>query len=251
MPQIFFLDPERGWLLGREIHLTEDGGESWTRIKVVIWDGLFSFVDALNGWAVAKFGDETALVRTYDGGRSWQELEPTLAADLPGEACTVAIADGVEAYNRPSFGAEIFAETGGLSLNVTTRTADGWIGFDPGYAQAGNIGVFHNRWIPPRDSITLEGDCDDVPVVSAPAPGVCFTMVGFPVQVYSAPDIESPEIVTLEYAEYTKLVGESADGMWMLLDLSVGTAGIEAEGWIHSSDVQFNGPCYELPTVNP
>jgi hypothetical protein len=32
-------------------------------------------------------------------------------------------------------------------------------------------------------------------------------MVGFPVSVHSSPDLESVELATLEYTEYTRLLG--------------------------------------------
>ncbi len=74
-----WLDPERGWSLSRTISWTEDGGETWRAIKNVAWDGQFSFVDAQNGWAVARNEDEIALVRTEDGARTWSILEPVIA----------------------------------------------------------------------------------------------------------------------------------------------------------------------------
>ena len=43
------------------------------------WDGQFDFVDESAGFAVARSGDQVALVRTQDAGRSWEILEPVLA----------------------------------------------------------------------------------------------------------------------------------------------------------------------------
>ena len=43
------------------------------------WEGQFSFVDAMAGWAVARSVDESALVRTLDGGRTWELLEPIIS----------------------------------------------------------------------------------------------------------------------------------------------------------------------------
>jgi photosystem II stability/assembly factor-like uncharacterized protein len=74
-----FLDENIGWALGRDIYKTADGGEAWTKVKTVNWDGQFSFVDEQNGWAVARSGDEISLVRTEDGGRTWKEVRPTVA----------------------------------------------------------------------------------------------------------------------------------------------------------------------------
>jgi hypothetical protein len=45
----------------------------------VNWDGQFSFVDDLHGWAVARNEQEIALVRTQNGGTSWSILKPVSA----------------------------------------------------------------------------------------------------------------------------------------------------------------------------
>lgn len=71
-----FITPEVGFSLDREIHKTTDGGETWEHVKTVSWDGQFSFVDELHGWAVARSDGALAFIRTVNGGRSWQELQP-------------------------------------------------------------------------------------------------------------------------------------------------------------------------------
>ncbi len=75
---LYLLNPSSGWMLGEEIHLTEDGGKTWTKINEVVWQGQFNFIDAHHGWAVAKNDDEIALVKTENGGRSWYIVEPQL-----------------------------------------------------------------------------------------------------------------------------------------------------------------------------
>lgn len=76
--RLHLLSPSVGWMLGEEIHITEDSGHSWAKINEVSWQGQFSFVDAHHGWAVARNNDEIALVRTENGGRSWMAVEPRL-----------------------------------------------------------------------------------------------------------------------------------------------------------------------------
>jgi photosystem II stability/assembly factor-like uncharacterized protein len=104
-----------GLALGRDLYLTRDGGESWTKIKSVNWDGQFSFVDEDLGWAVARSGDAIALVRTADGGRSWSELQPktTLGFVLTRVQMVDASTGWAEADRR--------TQAGSLIL----RTADG------------------------------------------------------------------------------------------------------------------------------
>ncbi len=63
---------------------------------------------------------------------------------------------------------------------------DGWLGFDPGVAQAANIGVFRLRWMPPGAPVSLDGDCVSVPIEPwVPLPGVCYQMSMGPVEVHT------------------------------------------------------------------
>jgi photosystem II stability/assembly factor-like uncharacterized protein len=62
--------------LSRQIAISHDAGASWQTIKTVNWDGDFSFVDGRHGWAIARADQAIALVRTDDGGQTWQELKP-------------------------------------------------------------------------------------------------------------------------------------------------------------------------------
>ena len=88
---IEFINPTVGWLFvaefeesKRNLHQTTDGGQSWTLIKRTGWlDVELSFVDAQMGWAVAcdnAYCSEPvavrALLKTSDGGLTWEILEP-------------------------------------------------------------------------------------------------------------------------------------------------------------------------------
>jgi photosystem II stability/assembly factor-like uncharacterized protein len=77
--QLIFFDGSQGLLLGRKMYRTEDAGLTWSPVKTVAWDGQFSFVDPLQGWAIARSGTAIAFVRTLDGGFSWFEVEPRIA----------------------------------------------------------------------------------------------------------------------------------------------------------------------------
>lgn len=74
-----FFDQQTALGLSRTISLSRDGGSTWTRVKTVNWDGQFSFVDTDSGWAVARDQGQVALVKTVDGGRTWQEINPAIA----------------------------------------------------------------------------------------------------------------------------------------------------------------------------
>ncbi|MFQ5615518.1 MAG: WD40/YVTN/BNR-like repeat-containing protein [Anaerolineales bacterium] len=73
-----FTSPDVVWALGGEIYRSEDGGQTWALVKTVHWDGQFSFVSETVGWAVARSGDEIALVRTTNGGERWEVVEPAI-----------------------------------------------------------------------------------------------------------------------------------------------------------------------------
>jgi photosystem II stability/assembly factor-like uncharacterized protein len=90
-----FVDASTGWLLigdpyeNSEGHLyqTTDGGQSWTLLKRTGWtDARLSFVDTQKGWALActnaycyQREAQQALIKTIDGGKTWQILKPQLA----------------------------------------------------------------------------------------------------------------------------------------------------------------------------
>lgn len=66
-------------LLGRDIYLSTSGGQTWSFVKTVYWDGQFSFSDMQDGWAVARSNGEVALVQTTDWAASWTVIKPTIA----------------------------------------------------------------------------------------------------------------------------------------------------------------------------
>ena len=93
---IQFINPTIGWLaLGDPLshsqgHLyqTTNGGQSWRLLKRTGWTGVqLNFLDAQTGWAVACseawycYQDDArhALVKTTDGGQTWQIIEAQLA----------------------------------------------------------------------------------------------------------------------------------------------------------------------------
>ena len=84
--KLLALNPAEGWALGKENYQTTDGGKTWELIGKTTWEGQFSFVDDLHGWAVVRAtgGDGEALialVRTIEGGRRWEMLEPVMVAE--------------------------------------------------------------------------------------------------------------------------------------------------------------------------
>jgi hypothetical protein len=166
--------------------------------------------------------------------------------------CWLVAVDEIVVYQRPSLNAALFGTLPtGDQVIAAGITEDGWIGFDPGVAQAANVGPFRLRWVQDENStFTLEGTCDDLPLVVGPPAGVCFTMSMFDVPVYAGADPSTEVIATMRSGDYTEVVGKSTDN-WMEVDLSVGSMELDLVGWIEAGMVNFNGPCDDLPIVAP
>jgi len=77
----FFIDENRGWLVGKEqqgyafVLITEDGGDTWAKVKVQEADAFksVSFLSAEEGYATSHgYGDDSKLFHTLDGGNTWE-----------------------------------------------------------------------------------------------------------------------------------------------------------------------------------
>ena len=92
------LNPSTAWAIGTasgyypelrlpgepiDIYQSLDGGLTWAPLGPVSWSGQFNFVTESLGWAVARSDEESALVRTTDGGRNWTILEPRIGPESP------------------------------------------------------------------------------------------------------------------------------------------------------------------------
>jgi hypothetical protein len=77
---LYTVSPDLLYTTGREIQRSEDGGQTWNSVKTVNWDGSFSFVTKDLAWAVAydPVDDEYALVKTSDGGQSFEIIRPVI-----------------------------------------------------------------------------------------------------------------------------------------------------------------------------
>jgi hypothetical protein len=177
---------------------------------------------------------------------------PTDTALPPTESgpCAVTVTGSTTVYTRPSLEADVFGTlTPDIPIEPGALTADGWIGFDPGVAQAANVGPFRLRWVQNGGPVTLSGDCSSVPVIVGPPTGVCFEMFMETTDVHSAPDAASSVITTAQSQDYVAVDGQS--GSWLRVDLSQGNLGLSGAGWIPSDAANFNGPCDSLPDVTP
>lgn len=81
--------------------------------------------------------------------------------------CSFAANKDLTAYRLPDASSDVFGTlpAGTDQYRISARTADGWIGFDPGVAQAGNVGLARNRWILP-DTVIAPSCLAAVPLVT-------------------------------------------------------------------------------------
>jgi len=168
----------------------------------------------------------------------------------PAEPCELVAEGEVIVYTRPDSSAAVFGvmETGFRAI-VEGKTSDGWWGFEPGVAQAANVGVFRLRWVEETSAVRLEGPCGGVPdLIGLPA-AVCFTMPMDEVQVHAEPDLSSEVVATLLFGDYAAVLGMSDD--WAEVDLSLGSTGMDITGWVPASTLNMNGPCDDLPVLAP
>jgi photosystem II stability/assembly factor-like uncharacterized protein len=85
-PLVDFLDLDRGWLIqiptggaSRVLFRTADGGRTWNELAKLEAGNAVTFKDALTGWLAARPSSVPALLRTRDGGLTWQaQLLPPL-----------------------------------------------------------------------------------------------------------------------------------------------------------------------------
>jgi hypothetical protein len=201
---------------------------------------------------------------TWDGEVDADGAVTETPSSVPG-LCEAVANEEVWIYARPpitdllSTTVEIFGQMpAGTRVTVEGRTANGWLGFDPGVAQAANVGIFRLRWLHPQDPVRLEGDCTALPEVVGPIPGVCYTMPMEETRVYQGTDTASALLATMNWGDYAAVLGQTpdydGDGVadWARIDLSVGSVGIGQQGWVEGSTLNLNGDrCWDLPEVAP
>ncbi len=79
----YFFDASHGWRLlsPGQLQQTMDSGSTWVTIKTVAWENAqFNFTSEQEGGALVTSAEATALVHTADGGKTWEEIKPVIAA---------------------------------------------------------------------------------------------------------------------------------------------------------------------------
>lgn len=153
--------------------------------------------------------------------------------------CTMTAHREVVAYQRPWPDAAVFGVVlPGESLSVVARSENGWLGFEPGIAQAPNIGVFRLRWIRP-ESCGVEGAVNSLPLVWAPPPRQTFLMAHEDVELYCDSDTTTDVCGVLPGGSFARAIGRTEDGLMFLLTGVEGSEGLH--GWARPVGASFNG----------
>ena len=143
----------------------------------------------------------------------------------------------LEVLCRPGWNSAVFGTIQpGDTVSITVITENGWLGFDPGTAQAAFTGSFRYRWIPPDPSVDTCG----LDTVWAPGPGVTYALSMGNAPVFSIPDTSSAPLGTMGPEWAAAVLAEK--GNWLLVDLDSGPDPGEGRGWVRLLDVSLSRP---------
>jgi len=165
-----------------------------------------------------------------------------------GNECTLTCTDSVDVFTRPDSSALLMIRLAPRDQVVLSgRTIDGWLGFDPGVAQAANIGSFRLRWIADDAQYVTDGALSSVPVVWGPRAGITYAMIYESSPLYSEPDSNSAIVDSVPFSCAAAIIFRTED--WYLLDLSDGSLELDIEGWMKAMDVSINGDLDTIPLI--
>lgn len=166
-----------------------------------------------------------------------------------GRGFVLTAAADIQVYVRPGFDADSFGVLpAGESVVVEARTCRGWLGFDPGVAQGGNIGTLRLRWMNAAEAGVSDSVLEAVPVTWSPGARTTYAMLFSPVELHSEPRPDSEVILVLDAGSIAGVSGV-ADTGWFLLDTSDGNVGCFFEGWVDSTGVDLGGDPDTLPRI--
>ncbi len=74
---VYFISEKKGWMAGLGVWITEDGGENWKRIDTGCGEDYLldcAFISDKRGWAVGEKEKRGVLLKSEDGGLTWEEV---------------------------------------------------------------------------------------------------------------------------------------------------------------------------------
>jgi hypothetical protein len=135
----------------------------------------------------------------------------------------------------------------GDSVPVSSVTLDGWLGFDPGVAQAGNSGSFRYRWIDPGGPFDLTGDPCGLDSLWGPSADVTYAMTFNRVPVFAEPDTLATIVDSLPGSSAARIV--SLWNGWYFVDPSGGPSPETASGWVREEGISVSGNPETIPRL--
>ena len=167
----------------------------------------------------------------------------TPTAPTPSASCTISVTNAVPIYQRASAAADEFGMLSpSETFQASAKTADGFYGFEPAIAQAGNVGLFRLRWVLKTNDVTISPGCAGIPTVVAPIAGICYDMMIEDTPIYSSPNTTSALVTTMHAKDYAMVIAHNAG--WYTLDLNVASPSRNSLGYLEETKVGgFNGPC--------
>lgn len=157
-----------------------------------------------------------------------------------GKLCARVAARSVSIRMQPRATAVQFGQLpAGGRVQLAARTADGWVGFDPGSAQAANVGIFRLRWVLAAEAFAPGDSCQSLPLVVAPPAG-CLLLAPRPMPVREQPASGASLLSTIPAGSYARVVAQlSGPGQWV----EVLVPGKATHGFVTAADASFSGPC--------
>jgi hypothetical protein len=180
------------------------------------------------------------VLSAFCGCNGHQSEIPPPGGTVRSEAVLITALDTLCVYSRPDPGMPEWGILApGDSIAPSARTSDGWLGFDPGVAQAGNSGSFRYRWIAPGGPYSVRGDPESLEVVWGPAAGSAYVMTFDPVPVHSEPDSLSAVLDSLP-GNSAAVITDRVPG-WFLVNPSEGPSPGTVPGWVREECVSVSG----------
>lgn len=143
--------------------------------------------------------------------------------------------DTLDIFSRPNPGSEIWSQLlPGETVTLEVITEFGWLGFEPGVAQAANTCSFRYRWLPPDSSVAT----DSLPIVWAPKLDVSYAMSQVDTPVYPDQNTASTPLITIPSNSAAAIIGITAT--WFKVDLSDSPQEEDIQGWILCEAVSIN-----------
>lgn len=164
------------------------------------------------------------------------------------EDCLLISLDSIVIFQRPDSCAAVWSTLAAFEgVVLSGRTVGGWLGFDPGVAQAANIGSFRLRWISEGENFVIEGELDSVSVVWGPGAGITYAMIYQDSPIFVEPDSLSLIIDSIPSGSAAGIISRTED--WYLLNLNESPLEDSIQGWILSLSVSASGDLDTIPLL--